>query len=62
MVESEYLLTAKQKFGMFAIGVVAALQGVAWVMGEDGMVFALTSAVIGGVTGGILGFSIGKNA
>jgi len=54
------LLTAKQKFGMFAIGTVAILQCIAWCTGHDGTVFALTSAVIGGVTGAILGFTIGK--
>jgi len=58
MSENEF--TAKQKFGMYAIGVVSVLQGVAWLCGHDGQVFALTSAVIGGVTGVILGFSIAK--
>jgi len=53
-------LTSKEKFGMFAIGVVATMQGVAWLLGYDGQVFALTSAVIGGVTGVILGFGIKK--
>jgi uncharacterized membrane protein YqgA involved in biofilm formation len=48
------------KFGMFAIGIVAIIQGIAWICGQDGMVFALTSAVIGGVTGTILGFSVNK--
>jgi len=57
---SETLLTAKQKFGMFAIGIVAGLQVVAWFCGHDGSVFALTSAIIGGVTGSVLGFEIAK--
>ena len=57
---SDMILTAKQKFGMFAIGTVAILQGLAWITGHNGTVFALTSAVIGGVTGAVLGFTIGK--
>lgn len=38
------------------VGVTATLQGVAWILGIDGQVFALTSAVITGV----LGWCIGK--
>ena len=53
-------LEAKHIFGMFAIGTVALIQGIAWATGHNGTVFALTSAVIGGVTGTILGFGYAK--
>lgn len=48
-------------FGMFAIGAVTFLQIVAWLCGHNGQVFALTSAVIGGVSGVLLGIKIARN-
>jgi len=44
----------KMKFGMFVIGIVAALQVIAWIMGFNGSVFAFTSFIIGGITGSLL--------
>jgi len=49
----------KTTAGVCVIGVIAMLQCVAWYLGKDGQVFALTSLVIGGITGTIFGFSIG---
>lgn len=37
---------------------VTALQITAWTLGYNGSVFALTSSVIGGITGFALGFKI----
>jgi len=47
-------------FGVVAITSVAIMQVVAWACGHNGTVFALTSAVIGGITGSIFGFSYKK--
>lgn len=47
---------------MYVIGVVAALQGLAWITGRNGQVFAFTSLVIGAISGTILGFKLGKKA
>lgn len=48
----------KYVFGMYLIGVVAVLQGIAWLLGKDGAVFAFTSAVIGAVGGILLGIKL----
>ena len=50
----------KTTFAMFVISVVAILQGMAWVMGFNGAVFAFTSLVIGLVSGAVLGFTFPK--
>ena len=50
----------KYIFGMFVIGIAAALQGAAWALGKNGLVFAFTSLIIGSVAGSILGFQFGK--
>lgn len=51
-------MNEKLIFGMYAITIVAILQGVAWYVGFNGQMFALTALVIGGVIGSIFGFSI----
>ena len=50
----------KDKFicGTIIIVVMAVLQGYAWYTGHDGQVFALTSLIIGGISGVLFGFSI----
>jgi len=48
-------------FAMFVIGVVAALQSVAWYIGFNGAVFAFTSLIMGTIAGSILGFSFSLN-
>ena len=50
----------KIHFGMFVIAVVAILQGIAWLTGRNGTIFAFTSLIIGAVTGAILGFTFNK--
>ena len=50
------------QFGAYAITVVTGLQIASWCLGHNGAVFTLTSAVIGAITGSILGFSIAKKA
>lgn len=55
-------MNEKIVFGMYAMAVVAALQMIAWYSGANGQVFALTSLVIGGVVGSLLGFSVTKKA
>jgi len=45
--------------GVCIVGIVGILQGVAWILGKDGQVFALTSLVIGGISGAIFGFKLG---
>lgn len=47
-------------FGSVAIVCATGLQCAAWFFGYNGQVFALTSLVIGGVTGTLLGFKISK--
>jgi len=49
----------KTTAGVCMVLTVAGLQTVAWILGKDGQVFALTSLVIGGITGAIFGFSLG---
>lgn len=49
------------KFGYFVISIVTILQVVAWLVGYNGTVFALTSLIIGGVTGAILGIKLNIN-
>jgi len=46
----------KTTFAMFVISIVAILQGMAWLLGFNGAVFAFTSLVIGLSAGVILGF------
>lgn len=46
----------KSVFAMYVIGVVAVLQGIAWMLGFNGVVFAFTSLVIGLSAGAVLGF------
>lgn len=46
--------------GVCIVGITATLQTVAWLLGKDGQVFALTSLVIGGIAGAIFGFSYRK--
>lgn len=50
----------KLYFAGFVIGVVAILQGVAWLTGRNGQVFAFTSLVIGGISGAIFGFTYSR--
>ena len=52
------LQEAKYVFAGFVIAVVGILQGVAWLMGKNGTIFAFTSLVIGGVAGAVLGISL----
>lgn len=46
--------------GCYIITIVAGIQCIAWISGFNGSVFALTSLIIGGITGSIFGFSIRK--
>lgn len=48
----------KQQFAAIVISVVAILQGIAWIVGINGAVWAFTSLVIGLVAGSILGFTV----
>jgi len=48
----------KTIIGVTAIICVTIIQAIAWYMGHDGAVFALTSAIIGGVVGFFLGIKI----
>lgn len=45
-------------FGAYMSTLVAGLQVIAWVMGHNGAIFATTTAIIGGIAGALLGFSI----
>ena len=51
----------RYKFGMYVIGIVTIIQGVAWVLGHNGKVFAFTSFIIGGIAGALLGFGGAKH-
>lgn len=42
---------AKMKFAMFAIGVLAILQGVAWCFGQDGEITKFVTLGIGTIIG-----------
>lgn len=53
-------MNEKMIFGMFVIAIVAIIQGMAWIIGYDGAVFAFTSLIIGAVAGSILGFNVGR--
>jgi len=46
----------KTIFAMFVIAIVAILQGIAWLVGYNGAVFAFTSLIIGLASGAVLGF------
>jgi len=47
-------------FGAYMSTLIAGLQVVAWMCGHNGVVFATTSAIIAGIAGTLLGFSIRK--
>ena len=49
-------MDAKTIIGVTGITAVTILQTVAWYTGHDGTVFALTSAIIGGITGYFFGW------
>jgi len=51
----------KLQFGLGVCGIVAVMQGVSWICGHNGQVFALTSLIIGGVVGAIFGFKTGAD-
>jgi len=44
--------------GTVIIACIAGLQMFAWYTGHDGIVFATTSAIIGGIVGALFGFKI----
>jgi len=46
--------------GTIIIVCIAGLQMFAWYTGHDGIVFATTSAIIGGIVGALFGFTIQK--
>lgn len=50
----------KLVFAGFVIGVCAILQGIAWLTGRNGQVFAFTSLVIGGISGAVFGFTYSR--
>jgi uncharacterized membrane protein len=50
----------KMKCGMIAIGVLATLQGVAWLLNKDGAITATLFGLIGLISGSIFGFSLAK--
>lgn len=52
----------KMLFAAYISTLIAGLQVVAWIMHVNGAVFAATSAIIAGVAGAILGFSVTKKA
>ena len=60
---TETPLTNKEKllFGGFVISIMTGLQIYAWHCGHDGAVFAITSSVIGLISGAILGFTYRKS-
>jgi len=47
-------------FGAYISTLIAGLQIVAWIMHQNGAVFAASSAIIAGIAGALLGFSIKK--
>jgi len=53
-------LEPKHVLGIVGIASVTYLQTVAWFTGHNGAAFALTSAVIGGVVGTLVGFGYAK--
>ena len=50
----------KMKCGLIAIGILATMQGLAWVLHIDGAVTATTFGLIGLISGSIFGFAYGK--
>jgi hypothetical protein len=50
----------KIKAGLIAIGILAALQGVAWICNKDGAITATTFGLIGLISGSIFGFAYAK--
>ena len=52
--------TTKLKYGLLAMGVLATLQGLAWLMNKDGAVTATLFGLIGLIAGSIFGFTVGK--
>jgi len=50
----------KMKCGMTAIGILATMQGLAWILHIDGAVTATLFGLIGLISGSIFGFAYGK--
>jgi len=50
----------KTKYGILAIGILATLQGAAWILNKDGAVTATLFGLIGLIAGSIFGFTITK--
>jgi uncharacterized membrane-anchored protein len=50
----------KMQGGLLAIGILAILQGIAWVCNKDGAITATTFGLIGLIAGSIFGFTIAK--
>jgi len=48
-------------FGSLCVASLVLLQAYAWTSGHNGVVFATTSAIIGGVAGVLLGFKVALN-
>ncbi len=48
----------KYQFALGITGIVAVMQGVAWLCDYNGTVFAFTSMIIGGVVGTALGITL----
>ena len=44
--------------GLIAMGIVATLQGAAWICGVNGVVTSTLSTILGLIAGSIFGFSI----
>jgi outer membrane lipoprotein SlyB len=49
---------AKIVFACYAMSLMFGLQIAAWALGQDGLIFAATSAISGAIAGSILGFAI----
>ncbi|MGF3555099.1 MAG: hypothetical protein ACQXXF_07545 [Thermoplasmatota archaeon] len=50
----------KMKYGVISIALLILLQGFAWFMGKDGVIFASISGLIGLIAGSIFGFTYKK--
>jgi hypothetical protein len=50
----------KMLFGAYICTLIAGLQVVAWMCGLNGAIFAASSAIIAGISGAILGFTLKK--
>lgn len=48
----------KMTAGLIAMGIVATLQGAAWICGVNGVVTSTLSTILGLIAGSIFGFSI----